>query len=554
MGRIGVGGLAAGTGAFAGLALTRGIGSATGNDSMANATMGSIFQTAQKLVFNITYTFTRVSQIVLDGWARAVNAFGNGVQSMLNAMAGFVRGLAAVLPAGLGGETLTRGAAGLERMATNTGGGQALAIAGRYRESSNAMLRRFASAIDPSAFTEATTAQPGPGGADLGAGAGGYGAEQVAAMVQWSNAVKQIERDAAEQRLATTKQYEQQRTQTIAQYERSIAREAEDFARQRQRQAEQLNRQIADIRADAAKREARALAALNASIADARADNNERLAELERNYQRDRERSQRAHRDRLLSAAARLDAVAVREEQRRFALQEQNAAESYEERVAKEKASINERIEAAQEGHRRQLEQAREADEQRIQDLIAAQAEQQRIEDEDRAIRLQRQAEDHARQLEQMATAQAERMAQIDRQAAQERQALDEQFQLQLQSLGIYNEQWLKIQQAKEKASLAMFDRWWDGINKRFAVQGPAPRPIGPQPQPGFLTDFAGGRAAPAGQFPSSFNQLLSGVQASRAVTIAEGAITVNAAAGQDEAEVARLVRDEMTALLEDLN
>jgi hypothetical protein len=116
----------------------------------------------------------------------------------------------------------------------------------------------------------------------------------------------------------------------------------------------------------------------------------------------------------------------------------------------------------------------------------------------------------------------------------------------------VHNEQSLALQAAKQKASLALFDQWWGDIEKRFAVQGPQPASQGPQLPGGWLTDFNGGRTQPAAAagFPTSFADAASRA-AGRSVTFGAGSIVVNAAMGQSEEMVARLVREEMIALLE---
>jgi hypothetical protein len=153
------------------------------------------------------------------------------------------------------------------------------------------------------------------------------------------------------------------------------------------------------------------------------------------------------------------------------------------------------------------------------------------------------------KQLQQQAEANAERLAQISQQAAEERKQLDESFIAQLAAEGLHNENWLKIQDARQKASLALFDEWWGGVNKRFAEQGPMPQ-MGPLPQAsGWLTDFNGGRSQPAASFPTGFNQVMGG--GTRSVSISEGAIQIYGAPGQSEEMIARLVREEMITLLE---
>jgi len=304
--------------------------------------------------------------------------------------------------------------------------------------------------------------------------------EQTAAIEQWASAVKDIERDAATQRLDATRQYEQQRTDLIADYELGLVRDAEDYARQQARAQATLEENIVDVMRDAAKRRIEMQQNFDTAVADAQQASAERLTYLRERYDKDRERAERSHRENLLDAAGRLDAVAVVQEQRRYAEESRNRDENYKDNVSKEKESLDERVTAARKAYDKQLADAREADAERIADLEHNYEEQQRLVEEDRQIALTRQAEDHANQLTQMDRAQADRLAQIDRQAGEERTKLDEAFTQQMADLGKFNDAWKETQDAGQRRALASFDEWWKEINKRFEPAGPPTAPARP--------------------------------------------------------------------------
>jgi len=422
-----------------------------------------------------------------------------------------------------------------------------------------------------------------------------FTSDQTAAIQRWAADVQQIEREASAARVDATRQYEQQRTETIAAYGRQVAREEADFARNRAHAVREHERQIADLRddatqreadalrtyakavadlqADAAKREAKWLADYNERVADLRADSNQRLVDLEATYNRDRERAAADHRDRLLDAAARLDAVAVANEQRTYASQQQEAAENYAEQRQNLIESLTEQLADAQKAYAERLVDAREADAERLADMKAAQDErlqaareadaerladmqrsfEERIaqEDEERAIQNQRRAEDHAAQLAQMAAAQAERLAQIARQEAEQKQQLDQSFLEQLESLGVHNKTWLTLQEERQRASLRLFDEWFKEIEKSLVAQLP---PLeGPAEQR--ITSFAGfdatrrGLANESALSPAA-RAAAGGSVSNRSVTIAEGAIVINASANHDERAIGRQVRSEMERML----
>lgn len=425
--------------------------------------------------------------------------------------------------------------------------------------------------------------------------------KQTEAIAKWAADVQQIEREAGTARVDATRQYEQQRAEAIADYGRQIAREEADFARNRARAVRDYNRQIeeaqadaakreteairtynkavADVQQDAAKREAKWLADYNERVAELRADGNERLTELEAKYNKDRERAADDHRERLLDAAARLDAVAVRNEQRAYERQQQEAAENYTEQRQKLTESLTEQLADAKKAYDERLADAREADAERLADMKEAQDErlaaareadaerladmkrnfEERIaqEDEERAIQAQRRAEDHAAQLAQMDAAQAERMAQIDRQEAEQKAAQDEAFLKQLESLSIHNQTWLELQKERQRESLKLYDEWLKDIQKKLIAQLP---PLeGPAEQR--ITSFAEFDPLRRGLANESMftptqqaaaGGSVTGALGARSITIAEGAVQVYAAPGQDEAEVGRQVEVHLRRLLEE--
>jgi hypothetical protein len=471
-------------------------------------------------------------------------------------------------------------------------------MAGLVREA-NTQLAQLRAQLQGASLAAGRFANAGTSGLDLGAlnrlvpnrsTATGptYTADQTDAVQQWARDVADIERQAAQQRLETTRQYEQQRADAIRDYGKTVAREEADFARNRARALRDYNQQIADVQEQAAKqaaqaaqdyadavadvqedigrREARWQADYNERIAELRQDGNERLTELEADYQKSRERAQQDHRDRLLDAAGRLDAVAVREEQRRYAREQQDAAEAHTEKISDAKDALAEQLADAQAAYAEQVAEARESDARRLADMQEAFAEQrqaaqeaeaerladmqaafeQRLADEDaeRAIQNERRAQDYADQLAQLDQANADRMAKIAEQAAQEKKQLEQTFLEELNDLGLHNAAWLEIQKARQAESLALFNQFWDGLQSRFAVQGADTGPT-------WLTDFAGGRSAPVAPVAPVAGNAGGGGRGFGTVTVQSGAIVINASPAQSEQVLARMVRDELVALLE---
>lgn len=554
---LGKGGVLAAAGIVGG-----GIGFAGGNAINAargqqQQTLGDVWETFKKLLFIVGAKLNEFAQMMANAAAYVSNGFHQMIANMLGAVANFTRGLAGMLPGGMGGNTMMQAAAGMDAMAgmSRARGQAVLGQAAQFSRQSNAALLRAARGL--MAGPAGVADDGGPGGS---VGAGGMGdelEERNKVISDWAKATAKIEVDAANQRLQATQDYERQRSQTIAQYELSIARDTEDFARSRARAATQLAKQIADVGEEAARREAAQIRDYNEKIAELRSDGNDRIQKIEEDYADDREKAERDHRDRLMSAAARLDAVGVFEEQRRFKNQQDDAEKAFGERLTTEQDNLQERLDEEKRGHERRLAEARDADARRIEDMRESLAESQALEDEDRAIRLERQAQDQAAQLAQMATAQAERMAQISTQAAQEKAALDERFMAELEAVGVHNEQYLSIQKAKQDASLKLFEDWFDEINKKFAPQGP--KTEAEAQATAWPKSFAdggwvrrGGMArVHAGEFvvPAGQARAMAGGMA-RNVTI--GDINVYGAPGMSTDGLAQAVRRELMAALEE--
>lgn len=242
-------------------------------------------------------------------------------------------------------------------------------------------------------------------GATPGRGAPRIDEEKTAAIVDWPKGVADIERNAANDRLDAAKQFEQQRSSTIRDYNQTIAREAQDFATQRARAEADLADSIADIHADAARREIDQAEELARQIGQARADSAERLAdmqadldrtlaqrradsadkigewaadrdeaiterrkdaldrllEIEQDYAEQRQRAERDHSDRLSDAAASLDANAVYEEQRRFAREAEDALAARDEQLTDEKDKLGEAIDQLNEAHAERIADEKKA-------------------------------------------------------------------------------------------------------------------------------------------------------------------------------------------------
>jgi hypothetical protein len=299
--------------------------------------------------------------------------------------------------------------------------------------------------------------------------------EQEDLIVQRDADLKEIEAESRSERLEAVTEFNESVADVEHDYQQRMGREAQDFARSRLRQEQDLTDSILDIRRESAQREQKASADLARTlerarvdsekrIANSREDVNERLAELDEDFQRDQQRRQEKFRDDMLSAAGRLDAVALLELRKDRARELKDAKDAHkeqrddlqeqlQERIQEESENLAERRQQAQEAHDRQNADAKEADEQRIRDMNADFEERKRREDEDRAIRLGRMAEDHRERLDEMGRQHRQDLEQIATQQQEKRAKIEEEFNKESK----LNDAWIKENARVAASAIADF-------------------------------------------------------------------------------------------------
>lgn len=572
LGNLAKGGLAVAGGIGLGIGVSRGIGRATGNDALANADLNTLWTQIKQILFTILAGLSEVFKQVGNLFLNSAEGFNRALVNMINGMAGFVRFIASVLPDELGGDRLTGIADNLDNFAQ------------RLLETSQQRIDDARTRLDQGQenFLKGALDFLGLGGSGAAGGAGGVGSpgggaadtaaqERETALKEYHEGLKQIEINRLKQIADATEQYADQRADAIEQYERQAAREQEDFLRQRARQEEQFTRDVERINRERYEREAEWAADLaerinelrtssDDRIAEIREEGNERIADIEEDYRQDRERREREHRLSLLSAAARLDASAIAEEQRRYKEQNQTAEEQLEERLQdeqeqlaerleNERQNLEERIQQEQEAHQERIEEARKADAKRIADMREALNEQQRLEDEDRAIRLARSKEDHQLQLQALQEAHNQRMQQIAEQAAEERRLLKEQFEEKMDLLNEQHQQETTYQQIGEAARGGGSSGGSGSIGGAFGFANGGPvygtgmaMLHGSRTRPEYVLD--GATTAALRSVLGNFNQasLLGAVAGgggrSNTFNMQSGAIQIHAAPGQSAGDI----------------
>lgn len=595
---VAVGAIAAG--AAGGNAIGRGIGRATGNEEIANTTLQDMPRILRQAAVVVADGAGKLVVIMGGLVSKAAVTFVNGVASMINSMGRFVQFIGQILPKALGGDRIEEVGENLQDFSQDLkDNAETLRrdFVQRLVDGQEALTRATVRAVGlDDQSTQSGSGSSGGTGRSGASDDGGISDQLQSAINNWYSEIEAIEERFQENRTQAVEQYESQRASAIKNFNKTSAREEEDFLRSRARQNKNLQRDILNIGKERVKREAALLEDLNERIADLRSgtaerlasireEGNKRLEEAEEDYNRRREQSAAEHANRLLDAASRLDARGVAEEQRRYALQTSTAEDEFKRRIDKEKESLQERldnekknlqerIEQENEAHQERLEEARKADAERIAEMKAALAEQQRLEDEDRKIRLARAKQDHDEQLAELKRTHDERLQDIKEQAAKERQALDRKFEQELVALNIASDEYLKVQADKEREALENFEKYWSDWNKiiedqqgtadngalpQFAAGGSAPF-TGPamlhgtpqRPETVLSQDTTASLKSMLGNFDqaSLLNAVAGGNRGGASVTIADGAIRVFGAAGQSPEDVAKAVRLEMTSLL----
>lgn len=454
---------------------------------------------------------------------------------------------------------------------------------------------------NPSAFGWPIAGSRGDAGPTLGPPTGPlsfrerFSEDEQAIIISANAQMLQLERDYSRARLDAIRQYEEQRINLVKDYTKQLAREEEDFQRSRARSQRDYERSVRDVIEDARRREADLRdnyheqvadlqEDLDERLADIREDGEERISDIQEKYIKDRERAERDHREKLLTAAGQLNAIAVVEEQRRYARENREREEAHEEALEKERENQDKQIEEAQRAHAKRLadateayernvEESRRAEEKRLEDMREARAIQLADEDEDRAIRKARAEQDHQDQLAEMKRQHEITMIRLEAEAEANRQILEDQLEAELAAVGHFVDGYLEKQKEKDQAIMD----WFDEIIAKIERMNEAERTLqesrtiyypGSEPGRG-MGAYADGGYVPvtgpamlhAGEFVLSRDMLAAGWSPtsnslsynSRNISVEAGAVQVFASPNQSAAEIAQIVNEQMMANFREL-
>lgn len=385
-------------------------------------------------------------------------------------------------------------------------------------------------------------------------------AAENAIRLDWAKGIKEQTQQANEQIQQANDDYQQQRLQSEKNFYKSSSDAAEDFARQRQREEQDLTDSISRLHRDSARREqeqaadlARGIADATTNseekIADARKDASERLVQLDEDYEKDRIKRAKELSDQLIEAAGNLDAKQVAELQRNAKRQEEEAKATHDdqrkeiqkqlqERIDDERKNLAKSIAQQQEAYDRQLQQSREADALRIEDMKADLKKRQDQEDIDYGIRMARAQRDHDDQLAEMDRTHGDRIAQIQKHGDEDLAALADQHKRQIDELLNHHSKYNDELKKEDDATLKEFARLTNPV--RVWMHDPT--------KPLVTPDMAGTPAAYS-VAPSSLGGN-GGTTISR--TVGNISFQIYAAPGQSPQDIANAVDERLREHLQD--
>lgn len=395
--------------------------------------------------------------------------------------------------------------------------------------------------------------------------------------LDWAKGVEDLNDQVHTDIIDEETSFGQQRAKTVADYNKSVARDEQAFARTRLRENMDYLEAVAGVAKDATRREQGAAADLartqaqaqidsEEKIAGLREDANKRLAELDADYEKARLKRAKDLSDKLLDAAGNLDARQVYELQRDAAKQEEEAksahddardkiGEQLDERIDDERKSLAKSSKLRQEAYDRQIEAGRENDRLKLADMKDAFAKSQAREAEDHAIQVSQRAEDQAAQLTEMDTQHGLRLNQIRQHALEERIALGAAADAAAVAAHVADAATKKRVDDKEKHLEDLWDKFHKHIEDSLTPGAPRTLAGGPVrayasggyvPQNGLAYLHAGEYVMPRARVTAG----MGGGHSSRTINVQPGAIVINEARrpGDTRAEVEAALLDILEA------
>lgn len=481
--------------------------------AFSEAVLGLLDQKFGALTRSAEGQATGVERLTV-AWKNYRLELGNRVQPVVNSSAGFL-------------EKVLIGNTVLMQAGINPVGFSATPLGGN---TPNTPRNTPLPSLLPSAANQSGNTRPRPFRAGTA-----YDRDQEAVFVDRWKALGDVNSQVSDSIADQNRNFGRQRAKTESDYQKGVLREEQDFARQRINQERKFNLSLLDIAQDSARQRARWEADTQRAIEKRRQDRDERIDDLNADFAKDQEKREKDHWKRMLDAAADYDAVAIREEQERFADEAKEQKEAHEDQINDAKEAFKEFEDEQRDSLQRRIDEQRENDELRIAEMKQAFEDQKIEEDAQREVMRQRREDDHADQMIEMDNQHAEDIQQLKDHAQARRDEIEEQFKEDLAAVGIY------------------VDGYQKEINRIVAAAVNSGR--------AYINGLVPGAGHPSQADPyddGSFSPTLTpapnraNTTISRVVNFNEGAIVIQSYTGEDDEAFAHRVAEEVVKILED--
>lgn len=233
-----------------------------------------------------------------------------------------------------------------------------------------------------------------------------------------------IEKERADKITEIEENFSEQTKQIAADRTKMLTREAEDETDRRAQVLKGRQSQIDGIHKATAEKEADSFAQLAEQEQGAREQAQKEEIKTVEAHQRQMEQMEKQHRESLLQAAANLDARAVYQQQRQFALQKDNAEQQLRQGTAERRKQLEESIADQRAALTKQNAAQKEQDNKRIAEMQAGWQEQDDLEAKQKEKQDRRRQEDWDQQDKEREKAKDRSIEQVKEQSTKELQAL----------------------------------------------------------------------------------------------------------------------------------
>lgn len=438
LGKAGGVGLAVAGGVGLGLEGSKAIGRATGNERLAESGLDDVWNIIKQAVLVMSGTIDQVNGIIFLAGKQLQNAFGH----VIEAIGGVANSIAQMLQILFPQESqrwqkFADGAIefGKSLQVSNE---QMQAFADGIVEINRKNQEEAARMLFPELFAGPSDSAAGGVAAGIGESTEQFTQDQLEAWEQYQEDLDDITKRGSERRLSLIEQYEKQVASIEKRRADNLRKLNDDIARTQQEANEAIREKIADH--EEWRQE---------TIQKANEDEQRRLEE----FNRSREREERQHRENLLDAASRLDALAVINEIRNYDKKRQEADEDFAVAHEQRREELQERLAQEAEAHQEELDEARQATAKRIAEL------RRRYQEEERAAqeRLQMLHSEHIAELND-----------LNSKLRAEKQLREQAFIEQFNSLAGSLENQIRIHKAGQAVIESQLMFWWTKMIKEF--------------------------------------------------------------------------------------